>query len=69
MSPLFFGYRFGNNIYRAGYNHHSFQDFTQNGVHKFFPFGRQHYYQDYSKFNYEMYYYQGLYNPYSLWGR
>ncbi|MCD6661526.1 MAG: polymorphic toxin type 23 domain-containing protein [Lentimicrobium sp.] len=69
MSPLYFGFKFANNVYRIGYNHHIFQDFTQNGIHKFFPPGRQHFYQDYSEFNYGMYYYQGWYNPYSFWGR
>ncbi len=72
-SPLYLGLRSGNTISRGGYSHHSFQDATQNGVHKNgflgLPFGYQNYYANYSRFNYGTYSYQGYYNPYSLWGR
>ncbi len=68
-SPLYLGYRYGGTVHRVGYSHHLFQDATQNGVHKYFPPGRQHYYQDYSKFNYGLYNYNGWNNQYSIWGK
>jgi RHS repeat-associated protein len=68
-APLYIGYRIGGTVHRAGYSHHSFQDATQNGVHKYFPPGRQHYYQDYSRFNYGLYNYNGWHNQYSIWGK
>ena len=69
MSPLYVGYRLGNNVYRVGYSHSVFQDATQNTIHKYFPPGRQHYFADYSMFNQGLYLFQGPYNPFSLWGR
>ena len=72
-SPLYIGFKSNNNISRIGYSHHSFQDATQNGVHKNgflgLPFGYQHYYANYSRFSYGPYSYQGYFNPFSLWGR
>ena len=66
-SPLWVGYKNGNSITRIGYSHKSFQDLTQNGVHKWVPFGRQNYYLDYSEFNTGFYSYSGMFNPFSLY--
>ncbi len=66
-SPLWIGYRNGSSITRVGYSHKSFQDLTQNGVHKWVPFGRQNYYLDYSQFRSGLYSYSGTYNPFSLY--
>lgn len=52
---------------RAFYSHKVFQDFTQNGVHKWAPFGRQQYYLDYSEFRRDFYNYSGFNNPYSFY--
>lgn len=52
---------------RAVYSHKSFQDLTQNGVHKWVPFGRQQYYLDYSEFKTGFYNYSGFNNPYSFY--
>lgn len=68
IAPLYLGYRIGNKQARVGYSHPSFQDFQQNGVHKYVSFGRQHYYLDYSEFYKGMYIYDGCYNPYSVMG-
>ena len=66
-SPLWIGYRAGNTITRIGYSKSSFQDFQQNGIHKWARFGRQNYYLDYDNFQSGSYYYNGYYNPFSLW--
>lgn len=66
-SPLWVGYKNGNSITRIGYSHKSFQDLTQNGVHKWVPFGRQNYYLDYSEFRSGLYSYSGMFNPFSLY--
>jgi len=64
-SPLWIGLRTGNVVGRFGYSHHIFQDFFQNGVHKFIV--PTPYFTDYNDFKYEFYYFSGYYNPYSLW--
>ncbi|MDY4789045.1 MAG: hypothetical protein SO179_00555 [Bacteroidales bacterium] len=57
----------GNFVTKIGYSHKIFQDLTQNGVHKWVPFGRQQYYLDYSEFKTGFYNYSGYNNPYSLY--
>ena len=66
-SPLWVGYRIGNTISRIGYSHQRVQDATQNVIHRYFPPGRQHYYNKYDHFNAGMYGYSGYYNPFSLY--
>ncbi|MBP1644664.1 MAG: hypothetical protein H6Q16_239 [Bacteroidetes bacterium] len=66
-SPLWVGYKKGNFVTKIGYSHKVFQDLTQNGVHKWVPFGRQQYYLDYSEFKTGFYNYSGYNNPYSLY--
>lgn len=74
-SPLYIGYRSGNNITRLGYSHRAFQHYTQNiGAHKSgflgIPFfGHANYFMGYDNFQSGSYNYSGYYNPYSLWGR
>ena len=57
----------GNFVTKIGYSHKVFQDLTQNGVHKWVPFGRQQYYLDYSEFKTGFYNYSGFNNPYSFY--
>ena len=64
-SPLWIGLRTGNVVGRIGYSHHIFQDFFQNGVHKYIV--PTPYFTDYSEFQYAPYFYSGFYNPFSLW--
>jgi RHS repeat-associated protein len=66
-SPLYIGLRTGNSISRFGYSSPWVQEFTQNVVHRWFPFGRQNYYTDDSQFIEGVYLYSGHYNPYSIW--
>ena len=65
-SPLYIGIKNGNQVTRFGYNHWRVQDVTQNGIHKHFPFGRQHYYNQYS-FEPSWYGYWGYNNPFTLY--
>jgi hypothetical protein len=67
FSPLWLGYRDGNTVSRIGYSHWRVQDATQNGVHKWVPFGRQQYYLGYDGFKAGYYLYSGYYNPFSLY--
>lgn len=70
-SPLWIGHRSGNTISRIGYSHWRVQDATQNGIHRYFPLGRQNYYTGYDYFQGGMkgkwYGYSGYYNPFSLY--
>jgi RHS repeat-associated protein len=70
-SPLWLGYKNGNNISRIGYSNPIFQDRTQNWVHKngFFyaPFGHANFFSNYNQFSSGGYAYSGYNNPYSLW--
>jgi RHS repeat-associated protein len=74
-SPLYVGFRSGNNITRLGYSHRAFQHYAQNiGAHKRgflgIPlFGHANYFMGYDDFSTGTYGYSGYYNPYSLWGR
>ena len=68
-SPLWFGYREGNTVSRIGYSHPLVQDRTQNVVHKYFPFGYQNFYNQYTHSAYGGYGYSGYYNPYSLYSK
>ena len=65
--PLWIGWRIGNNISRIGYSHPFFQDLTQNGVHKYFPYGRQNFYLNYEQFEGGLHPSGGYYNPFSLY--
>jgi len=60
-SPLWIGYRGS----RVGYSHWRVQDATQNFVHRYVPFGRQHYYTRYNDFYRG--WHMGYYNPFSLY--
>jgi len=66
-SPLWIGYRNGNNITRVGYSTRYAQAATQNGIHKYFGPGRTHYFNRYDDFQRGGYSYSGYNNPYSLW--
>ena len=72
-SPLWIGYRSGNNIFRMGYSHSIVQDKTQNWVHRYgffyLPFGYQNYYNKYYNFKEGYYGYSGYYNPFSLYNK
>ncbi|NLR61076.1 hypothetical protein HGH93_23435 [Chitinophaga polysaccharea] len=67
-SPLWVGFRSGNNVYRFGYSSPVFQDLQQNGLHQsnLFTFGNQNYYLGYNHFNGGAYSYHGYYDPFSL---
>jgi len=65
-SPLWIGYRNGNNILRIGYSHWIVQDFFQDGLHNWGP-SPQHYYTQHDHFKYGGYLYSGYYNPFSLY--
>ena len=65
-SPVWVGYRHGNQINRFGYSFRAAQDLQQNGVHKYI--GRQNFYTGYDNFQSGFYSYSGYYNPFSLWG-
>jgi RHS repeat-associated protein len=66
-SPLWFGFKKNNQVYRLGYSHKLVQDRTQNVIHKWFGPGRTHFFNKYNNFNQGLYGYSGYYNPYSLW--
>ena len=70
-SPMWIGYRNGNNVTRVGYNHPIFQSLTQDVTHKhgFFgmPFGHANFFSNYGHFEKGGYSYSGYNNPYSLW--
>ena len=66
-APLWLGYRVGNSVSRVGFSHWRVQDITQNGIHRYFPFGRQNYYTGYGNFQSSGYGYSGYYNPFSLY--
>jgi len=65
-APVWIGYKYGNQIYRAGYSFRGAQDFQQNFIHKYV--GRQNFYTGYNNFKSGFYSYSGYYNPFSLWG-
>ena len=71
-SPLWFGYRYGNNIDRIGFSHPAFQDRTQNYTHRngflgIFPFGHANFFNKYDNFIFAPWLYTGYNNPFSLW--
>ena len=73
-SPLYAGFKQGNNIMRVGLNNPWVQDHTQNWVHRggIWPINRyiyQNYYNDYSEFQKGVYSYFGYYNPYTLYSK
>ena len=74
-SPLYLGFRTGNNVSRLGYSHKVFQHAFQNifthksGFAGIMPFGHANYFLGYDNFYTGPYSYSGYYNPYSLWGR
>lgn len=49
-SPFYVGLRSAHTFAVVGYNHPVIQDVLQNTIHRWVPFGRQHYYNNYSKF-------------------
>jgi hypothetical protein len=65
-SPLWIGHKSGNSITRIGYSNPYLQDLQQNGIHKWFRFGRQNYYLGYGNFRYGPYVYAGYFNFFSL---
>lgn len=67
-APIWIGYRNGPNVMRIGVSQPFVQDFQQNGIHKWFFGGRQHYFNDYGNFSYAPYSWYGYNNPYSLFG-
>jgi hypothetical protein len=74
-SPLWVGFRSGNNITRIGYSHRAIQHGSQNiGAHKagflgLHLFGYANYFLGYDNFTKGPYSYSGYYNPFSLYGR
>jgi hypothetical protein len=68
-SPIWIGYNYGYGISRIGFSNKYVQDATQNGIHKWIPFGRQNYYNNYSTGINHFYGYSSYYNPYSLYGK
>jgi hypothetical protein len=70
-SPIWLGYKNGNNITRVGYSHKMVQDRTQNWVHRngffYMPFGHANFFSNYSNFKKGGFSYSGYNNPYSLW--
>ncbi|MDR2914054.1 MAG: hypothetical protein LBV74_04370 [Tannerella sp.] len=73
-SPGYAGLRNGSKVLQLGYSHESFQDRTQNWVHRNgFPglgwlgVGHQNFYNDYSSFQRGGYNHSGYHNPYSLY--
>jgi RHS repeat-associated protein len=66
-SPFYVGYRVGNRIERIGYSSPWVQEFTQNLVHRWVPFGRQNFYVNDTAFSSGIYGYSGYYSPFSLW--
>jgi RHS repeat-associated protein len=67
QSPIYFGIRSGNTVDRIGYSSPWVQEYTQNTVHRWVPFGRQNFYTEDSDFRYGLYLYAGYHNPFSLW--
>jgi len=71
LAPLWFGYRDGNNVIRAGVSDRMVQDRTQNWVHRngflYLPFVHQNFYNKYDYMYEGPYNYSGYYNPFSLW--
>ena len=63
-SPFWVGYK-GE---RMGWSHPIFQDRTQNFIHKWFPPGRQNFYNRYDFFIGGLFLQTGYYNQYTLWG-
>ncbi len=68
-APIWFGYNTGMGVSRIGYSHRYVQDFFQNGIHKWIPFGHQNYYLKYVDGINHGYGYNGYYNQYSLYGK
>ncbi len=74
-SPLWFGFRAGNNVTRIGYSHSTIQHATQNwfahqrGFGRLGLFGYANYFKGYDYFDQGGYVYSGYYNPFSLWGK
>lgn len=68
-APIWLGYNTGMGISRIGYSHRYVQDFFQNGIHKWIPFGHQNYYLKYVEGINHGYGYNGFYNQFSLYGK
>ncbi|MBL7901699.1 MAG: hypothetical protein JNK73_06865 [Bacteroidia bacterium] len=68
-APIWFGYNTGMGVSRIGYSHKYVQDFFQNGIHKWIPFGHQNYYLKYVEGINHGYGYNGFYNQFSLYGK
>jgi RHS repeat-associated protein len=72
-SPIWIGFRNGNNIIRTGFSDRRVQDRTQNWVHRNLGIGDrinigyQNYYNRYDYFYEGPYGYSGYYNPFSLY--
>jgi RHS repeat-associated protein len=68
-SPLWIGYRNGNQVSRFGFSHWKIQDVLQNGLHqsRLFHFANSNYFLDYSQFRSGIYSYFGNYNPFTLY--
>lgn len=68
-STLSLGYKSGGNISEIGINNPWVQDIFQNSIHRWVPFGRQNYYNNYSEFSNPGFYGSAnAYNPYSIYG-
>jgi len=69
QSPMYIGYRFGTTVLGVGINHPLVQDKTQNPIHRWVSFGRQNYYNNYSKFEGQGFWGgEWTYNPFSPYG-
>ena len=68
-APLWIGVRDGNSITRVGFSHPQVQDRTQNFVHRWVFFGRQHFFNRYDYFSGGRFFSSGFYNPFSLFRR
>jgi len=66
-APLWFGYKYKNQIHRIGFSHPYVQDLTQNLVHHYFKPGAAPDFVHYNFFKVKGYSYIGYDNPISLW--
>ena len=66
-APLWFGYKYKNQIHRIGFSHPYVQDLTQNLVHHYFKPGAAPDFVHYNFFKIKGYSYIGYDNPISLW--
>jgi len=68
-SAFYVGYKSGATVAAIGVNHPLVQDKTQNPIHRWVPFGRQNYYNNYSQFQNQGFYSASwTFNPYSPYG-